>query len=64
MLPEYYAERGWDHAGAPTRETLERLKLTPTRLLWRRAATANFCFEASAAVVDFPAIPENPDKSD
>ena len=28
MLPEYYAERGWDHSGAPTRETLERLKLT------------------------------------
>lgn len=28
MLPEYYLERGWDQSGAPTDETLKRLKLT------------------------------------
>ena len=27
LLPEYYAERGWDATGAPTGETLKRLKL-------------------------------------
>ncbi len=27
MLPQYYTERGWDKAGVPTRETLERLSL-------------------------------------
>ncbi|MCB1863334.1 MAG: aldehyde ferredoxin oxidoreductase, partial [Gammaproteobacteria bacterium] len=28
MLPAYYQERGWDQRGAPTDETLKRLKLT------------------------------------
>ncbi|MCB1762882.1 MAG: aldehyde ferredoxin oxidoreductase family protein [Gammaproteobacteria bacterium] len=27
MLPEYYQERGWDQAGAPTEATLTRLRL-------------------------------------
>jgi aldehyde:ferredoxin oxidoreductase len=27
MLDEYYAARGWDEDGIPTRETLERLGL-------------------------------------
>ncbi|GFP43878.1 aldehyde:ferredoxin oxidoreductase, partial [Candidatus Hakubella thermalkaliphila] len=27
MLDEYYAIRGWDHDGKPTKETLERLKI-------------------------------------
>ena len=27
MLPEYYSIRGWNQAGAPTEETLKRLKL-------------------------------------
>jgi aldehyde:ferredoxin oxidoreductase len=28
MLDDYYAFRGWDDDGVPTRETLDRLSLT------------------------------------
>jgi aldehyde:ferredoxin oxidoreductase len=28
MLPEYYQLNGWDAEGVPTRQTLERLKLS------------------------------------
>jgi aldehyde:ferredoxin oxidoreductase len=29
MLPEYYAARGWDKSGVPTKETRERLSTSP-----------------------------------